>query len=69
MLAGLTDDERNAINVRLLFAHSDPTVHPDWDRKWLRAVDSWSTYNLTQSDFERTKVVEKERNFYVKGVL
>lgn len=69
MLAGLTVDERNALNVRILFAHSDPSDHPDWGRKWLEAVDSWSGYNVTESDFEEAKAAEKERNFYVKGVL
>jgi hypothetical protein len=69
MLAGLTDDERDALNVRILFAHADPVEHPDWDRKWLRSVDSWSGYNLTKSELERAILAEKERNFYVKGVM
>lgn len=69
MLAGLTINERDALNVRLLFAHSDPTVHPDWDRRWLGSLDSWSGYNLTEPEMEKVRYVEEERNFYIKGVL
>jgi hypothetical protein len=70
MLEGLTADERKALNVRLLFAHSDPSVHPDWDQNWLRGIDAWSGYeNLTLSETRRLRRAERERNFYVKGVM
>ncbi|KJY01324.1 hypothetical protein TI39_contig297g00006 [Zymoseptoria brevis] len=70
LLEDLTADEREALDVRLLFAHSEPSVHPDWNRTWLRAIDSWSGYDdLTKSELERVLIAEKDRNFYVKGVV
>jgi hypothetical protein len=35
MLAGLGQEERSAIHVRLLFANTDPQDHPDYGRQWL----------------------------------
>lgn len=69
MLMDLTADERQAINVRLVFAHTDPAVHPDWNRTWLQVLDSWTGYNATEQDLETVRKAEEERNFYFKGVL
>jgi hypothetical protein len=35
MLAGLSQEERSAVHARLLFADTDPQVHPDYGRQWL----------------------------------
>lgn len=69
MLAGITTNERDVLNLRLLFAHSDPTVHPDWDRTWLGSLNSWAGYNFTEPEMEKVRSLEQERKFYVKGVL
>jgi hypothetical protein len=68
MLAGLTDEERNELEVQLLFAHVDSTVHPDWDAKWLDTLDQWSTYNVSDQDLSQVQEWETAQNFYAKGV-
>jgi hypothetical protein len=68
MLAGLTNEERSLLEVRLLFAHADGVVHPDWDSRWLDTVDHWSGYNVSQEDLTHIQELEKAQNFYAKGV-
>jgi hypothetical protein len=68
MLAGLTTEERSLLDVRLLFAHADGTVHPDWDSRWLDTVDHWSGYNVSQEDLTHIQELEQTQNFYAKGV-
>ena len=38
MLADLTRAERQDLHVAILFAHMDPTIHPSWQRPWLRQL-------------------------------
>ena len=68
MLAGLTDEERNALEVHLLFAHVDSRVHPDWERQWLGTLDQWGTYNVSKEDLSHIQELETAQNFYAKGV-
>ena len=68
MLAGLTDEERNELEVQLLFAHVDSTVHPDWNARWLEAMDQSGTYNVSREDLSRVQEWEAAQNFYAKGV-
>jgi len=68
MLAGLTDEERNKLEVQLLFAHVDSTVHPDWNARWLEAMDQSGTYNVSREDLSRVQEWEAAQNFYAKGV-
>lgn len=54
MLAGLTEEERSVLDVRLLFAHADSTVHPigttsGWMRwiigaRTMYQMRSWATF-------------------------
>ncbi len=71
MLAGLDPRERAAINLTVLFADTDPATHPNWKDPWLRSVvDDADTYNgLSQAQWDEITKVEKEKNYYVKGVL
>ena len=69
LLVGLTTEERQALNIRLLFSHSDPWRHPDWNRTWLQVVDSWSGYELSASKLSEVRDIEAEENFYAKGVM
>jgi hypothetical protein len=68
MLAGLTDEERNELDVQLLFAHVNSTVHPDWGAKWLDTLDQWGTYNVSEEDLGQVQEWETAQNFYAKGV-
>lgn len=70
LLEGLDPRERRALQLNVVFADTDPTKHPSWDQKWLhRLADSAGTYNASDEQFERVSQAEKDRNFYVKGVL
>ena len=68
MLAGLTDEERNELEVQLLFAHVNSTVHPDWNAQWLDTIDRWSTYNVSTKELGQVQEWETAENFYAKGV-
>ncbi|TKA30185.1 hypothetical protein B0A50_02904 [Salinomyces thailandicus] len=68
MLAGLTHEERSALDVRLLFAHVNPNVHVDWDRSWLRVVNHWSGYNVSETELNQIREWENAPNYYAKGV-
>lgn len=68
MLAGLTDEERNELEVQLLFAHVNSTVHPDWNAQWLDTIDRWNTYNVSTVELGQVQEWETAENFYAKGV-
>lgn len=68
MLAGLTDEERNELEVQLLFAHVDSTIHPDWSARWLDTLDRWGTYNVSDGHLSQVQEWETAQNFYAKGV-
>ncbi|GAB7335357.1 hypothetical protein MBLNU13_g07743t2 [Cladosporium sp. NU13] len=68
MLAGLTDEERNELEVQLLFAHVDSTIHSDWNARWLDTLDRWGTYNVSDERLSQVQEWETAQNFYAKGV-
>jgi len=68
MLVGLTMEERSVLDVRLLFAHAEGAVHPDWDSGWLDTLDHWGGYNVSKEDLEHIYELETTQNFYAKGV-
>lgn len=70
MLLDLTDEERDAISIQLLFADSEPARHPGWDQPWLdNTVDNWSTYNVSDEQLEEIKEWARTENMQRKGVL
>lgn len=71
MLAGLSPQERAALNLTVLFADTEPTTHPNWGNPWVQnVVDAAETYTgLTEAQWEEVKSAESEKNYYVKGVL
>lgn len=70
LLEGLDERERQALYLSILFADTDPRVHPSWDQKWVgRLVDSADSYNVTEGQLQHLQDLEKEKNFYEKGVL
>ncbi|OJJ99198.1 hypothetical protein ASPACDRAFT_1870260 [Aspergillus aculeatus ATCC 16872] len=69
LLEGLDERERRALYLRVLFADTDPGVHPSWGQKWVdRLVDSVETYNVSEAELVHLQQLETERNFYEKGV-
>jgi hypothetical protein len=70
MLEGLDARERRALHLRVLFANTDPAVHPSWEQSWMNtAIDSVESYNVSESSFRHLKQLESDRNFQEKGVL
>lgn len=70
LLEGLYPEERTALYSYILFANTEPSVHPDWNATWTAGlVDAAETYNVTHEELEHLRKVEEDRNFYVKGVL
>ncbi|KAI9035346.1 uncharacterized protein KD926_003707 [Aspergillus affinis] len=70
LLEGLDDKERRALHLNILFADTDPTRHPSWGQEWLtRLVDSAGQYNVSETELKHLQVLEKEENFYEKGVF
>ena len=70
MLQGLSRQEREALYLYLLFADTDPGKHPEWNALWIsNIVDRAGTYNISQREFDRIQQMEKDRNFYVKGMF
>ncbi|KAB8235011.1 uncharacterized protein BDW43DRAFT_48937 [Aspergillus alliaceus] len=70
LLSGLDDRERRAFSVNVLFANTDPHLHPSWGQLWMdRLVDSVSSYNVSKEDFQRLQGLEERHNYYEKGVF
>ncbi|OOF95835.1 hypothetical protein ASPCADRAFT_168543 [Aspergillus carbonarius ITEM 5010] len=70
LLKGLTEQERRAMYLTVLFADTDPMVHPSWGQKWVeRLLDQARGYNVSAEQLEDLKMWEAERNFYKKGVF
>lgn len=69
MLAGLTEEERSAISVQLVFADPDPSRHPEYNQTWLDVVDSWSPYNVSDEQFEQILRWKKADQVQEKGTL
>lgn len=67
MLTGLTAEERSVINLQLVFADSDPARHPEYNQTWLNVVNSWSSYNVSEEQFEQIKRWEKAGQIQEKG--
>lgn len=69
-LEGLDEQERSKLYLSLLFANTEPRLHPSWGQRWLeRLADSATTYNVSVKQLEHLQELEKQRNFYEKGVL
>ncbi|KAB8074374.1 hypothetical protein BDV29DRAFT_156733 [Aspergillus leporis] len=69
LLSGLDDRERRALSVNVLFANTNPELHPSWRQLWMdRLMDSVSSYNVSDEDFRRLQALEESHNYYEKGV-
>lgn len=55
IFAGLTEEERAALNVQILFADLEASDHPDYDREWLKIVDYWSGYDISEEQLEKLR--------------
>lgn len=70
LLEGLDPRERRALQIQILFADIDPTKHSSWKQKWVDRLTDWAgVYNVSDEQLEYLKKAERDRNFYVKGVL
>jgi hypothetical protein len=70
MLEGLDLRERRALHLKVLFANTDPTKHPNWGQRWMnRVIDTIETYNVSETSFQHLQKLEADRDFREKGVL
>lgn len=70
LLEGLDERERSKLYLSVLFADTEPRVHPSWGQKWIeRLIDSATTYNVSDEQLKHLQTLEREKNFYEKGVL
>ncbi|KAL4982604.1 hypothetical protein BDW68DRAFT_195196 [Aspergillus falconensis] len=70
LLEGLTERERRALYLSVLFADTDPAVHPSSRQKWAgRLVDEAGSYNVSTGQLEHLRMLERQRNFHEKGVF
>ncbi|KAL4864793.1 hypothetical protein BDV12DRAFT_175641 [Aspergillus spectabilis] len=70
LLEGLDDRERRALYLSVLFADTNPRVHPSWGQKWVdRVIDLAETYDVSEGQLQHLRELERERNFYEKGVF
>jgi hypothetical protein len=57
------------LHVAVLIAETDPNVHPSWQQDWLhQAVDDLHTYNATDSEKERLRLLKETGAYAEKGV-
>ena len=69
ILSNLDPRERRALHLSVLFANTDPTLHPSWGQRWVtRLTDSSSSYNVSSDELHHLQELEKEHNFYEKGI-
>jgi hypothetical protein len=69
LLEGLTVEERGKLWLYVLFADTDPSVHQSW-KGWLgKAADEVGSYAVNNQTLHHLRTLEKERNWYEKGVL
>lgn len=72
MLAGLTPQERAALDLTVLFANAaDPAQHPDFDAPWVsRVIDYASGYEgMSEEEMVELRQLEGAEDFQRKGVL
>ena len=69
LLEGLTDEERNSLNVQVLFADLDPSVHPDYERGWLNILDFWSGYDISPEQMEMLREYKEKEKIRAKAIL
>ena len=68
MLTGLSDEERDLLEVRVLFAHANTSVHSNWNDTWLDILDHWSGYDVSNEKLHQIQEFELAHDFYMKGV-
>ena len=67
-LAGVTQPEREDVDLRIYFANTGPTQHPLWNSSLLELVDDWSTPQniLSTADFAMLSQLEKSKDLMDK---
>jgi hypothetical protein len=69
-LSGLAPVERSNFYLTVLFANTNATAHPTWNKEWLeRIVDDAYTYDMQPNELARLQNLEETSNFAEKGVF
>ncbi|KAF7918182.1 uncharacterized protein EAE98_009794 [Botrytis deweyae] len=70
MIDGLSEEERKRVWIYLLFADTDPSVHPLWGEEWLgRVVDDYGGYEVGGERREWLEELMKQKEWQIKGVF
>lgn len=69
LLAGLTSEERDALNVQVLFSDFEPSDHPDYNSKWLQLVDYWSGYDISEEQMQKLRQYVADDRIRPKAIL
>lgn len=70
MIDGLSEEERKRVWISLLFADTDPSVHPLWGEEWLgRVADDYGGYEVGGERREWLEELMKQKEWQIKGVL
>lgn len=69
MLVGLTDEERRTLSVNVFFADIDPADHPDYNGEWLKLVDFWGGYDVSEETLEQLREYKKDKKIRAKALL
>jgi GR25 family glycosyltransferase involved in LPS biosynthesis len=70
ILHGLSEKERQDLDISVLIAENDPTRHPNWNELWLRrAVDNVYTYNGDAESKNHLEELQRTQNYREKGVF
>ena len=56
-------------STKMVFADPIPTQHPEYNQTWLDVVDSWSTYNVSDEQFNQIVHWKKADQIQEKATL
>lgn len=68
-LEGLDKYERNALSLQVLFADTDPSIHPDYERHWLNTVDYASGYNISSEQLKKLEGYKRDQKVRAKALF
>jgi len=65
LLAGLTQEERDGIHLKVFILHTDPSVHQAYHEVWLsNLTDDVLLYNLTTEEYHHIRRLERQHGLH-----
>lgn len=70
LLDGLSSDQRRRLSLHVLFAHRDPSHHPDYTQPWVHSlIDHILTYNRLNASLETLKQTKDPQKIREKSLF